>query len=87
MNKSIVLMIYDTWESTSGSLAIMAITDPKNPIGHDRHGGEISPNQVVVYECLWNVAWDNIFHGLVDNTSRAKHFFGDISGWSSVTAN
>ena len=61
MNKSIVLMIYDTWESTSGSLAIMAITDPKNPIGHDRHGGEISPNQVVVYECLWNVAWDNIF--------------------------
>ena len=26
-------MIYDTWESTSGSLAIMAITDPKNPIG------------------------------------------------------
>lgn len=45
-------MIYDTWESTSGSLAIMAITDPKNPIGHDRHGGEISPNQVVVYECL-----------------------------------
>ena len=78
-------MIYNTWESTSASLAIMAITDPKNPV---IDMGVTYPPSYVVYECIYEM-WHGIIYknGLVDNTSGAKRVFWDIRGWSSVTAN